>query len=115
MEHLQVWWGDVHIARGYLSLQRISPCHLFQYRLHVTLLFLSCEPGTNLRPPVLSNTHFSPYFCKRRGEQLRFESIYGNLGQDILQKANGRISFTDHFRVVNATQIKLLLASSTSA
>src|SRR6266700_1741066 len=29
MEHLQVWWGNTHIARGYLSLQRISPCHLF--------------------------------------------------------------------------------------
>src|SRR5712692_3726305 len=61
MEHLQVWWGNVHIARGYLSLQRISPCHLFQYRLHVTLIFFSCEPGTNLRPPVLSycgNTWF---------------------------------------------------------
>src|SRR5216684_5631738 len=55
MEHLQVWWGNVHIARGYLSLQRISPCHLFQYRLHVTLIFFSCEPGTNLRPPVLSD------------------------------------------------------------
>src|SRR5712692_3752716 len=69
MEHLQVWWGNVHIARGYLSLQRISPCHLFQYRLHVTLIFFSCEPGTNLRPPVLSSEQVVAYL-KRCGKPL---------------------------------------------
>src|SRR5258708_39729176 len=41
--------------RGYLSLQRLSPCHLF-LKTTVALLFLSSKAGRHLRPPVLSRS-----------------------------------------------------------